>query len=75
MASHISRNTSEMPRISCMEHWTRLRVRLSFEERRMKFAEPTEFYRKLGMWRTHRFVVARKFSNYVSLDIRATMLP
>ena len=29
VVSHISRKTSEMPRISCTQRWTRSRVRLS----------------------------------------------
>jgi hypothetical protein len=36
--SHISRKTSEMPRISCTRHWTMQRVRLSFKERRINLA-------------------------------------
>ena len=50
--SHISRKTSEMPRISCTWHRTGLRVRLSLKERRIKFAEPTKLHRKSGIWGT-----------------------
>jgi hypothetical protein len=52
VVSHISRKTSEMPRISCTQHRTRLRVRLSLKERRLKFGEPTKLHRKSGMWGT-----------------------
>jgi hypothetical protein len=38
--SHISRKTSEMPRISCSRRWTRPRGRPSLGEGRMKFADP-----------------------------------
>ena len=43
VVSHISRKTSEMPRISCTQRWTRPRVRLSLKERRMEFAKPRNF--------------------------------
>jgi hypothetical protein len=52
VVSHISRKTSEIPRISCTRPSTSLRVRLSLEERRMKSAEPTKLHRKSGVWGT-----------------------
>jgi hypothetical protein len=38
-------------------HWTRPRMRLSFKERRMMFANATKLYRKSGVawWRDLRF--------------------
>jgi len=39
VVSHISRRTSEMPRISCTLHWTNPRCAPFFKERRMKFIE------------------------------------
>jgi hypothetical protein len=57
--SHISRNTSEMPRISCTQTWTRPRVRPFFKERRMKFAEPTKPHRKSGVWGTQNLLPVR----------------
>jgi hypothetical protein len=52
VVSHISRKTSEIPRISCTQHRTRPRVRLSLKERRIKFTEPTKLHRKSGIWGT-----------------------
>jgi hypothetical protein len=60
--SHISRKTSEMPRISCTQLWTGPRVRLSFKERRMKFREPTKLHRKSGVWGTRRFFAGKEKS-------------
>jgi hypothetical protein len=40
--------STDRTRISCTQPWTRPRVRLS-EERRMKFANATNFYRKSGV--------------------------
>jgi len=41
------------PGFPATQHWTRKRVRFSFTERRMKFAEATNFHRKSGgaKWR------------------------
>jgi hypothetical protein len=49
--SHISRKTSEMPRISCTQLWKEPRAAL-FKESRRKFREPTKLHRKSGMWGT-----------------------
>jgi hypothetical protein len=45
---HISRKTSEMPRLSCKWAKQGLCVRLSFKERRMKIREPTKPHRNRG---------------------------
>jgi hypothetical protein len=52
VASHISRKTSEIPRVSCSLRRTKPGVRLSLMERRMKFAEPNKLSRKSGLWGT-----------------------
>jgi hypothetical protein len=41
--SHISRKTSEMPRISCTRPWTRLRVRLSLRKGALSVQNPRDF--------------------------------
>jgi hypothetical protein len=43
VASHISRKTSEMPRISCTRHWTRQRVRLSLGKGAWDSRNPRNF--------------------------------
>src|SRR5277367_6809629 len=51
--SHISRKTSEMPRISCTQLWKEPHAPF-IKERRMRFREPTKLHRKSRVWGTRR---------------------
>ncbi len=56
MVSHISRKTSEMPRISCTQRLDEAACAPFFKERRMKFEKPIRFHRKSGVWGTPGFL-------------------
>jgi hypothetical protein len=61
VVSHISRKTSEMPRISCTQPSDTTVCAPFFKKRRIQCAEPTNLDRKSGMWGTRRFVVEPAF--------------